>query len=447
MADLLTTTTLGDYLFLWGLGIVLLVIVARFALVRFDAPIAVFVVLVANALADVTTNYFEPGPFTPGSVRFVVLVLVVTLLASRAPRHGATRLVWIFAAYTWALLWFSSDVGYSATVWGKVCMPMFFLSIGYGLLAGQRSERWVVRGVLAAVAIIVLQIVLAQVFRLGESVYIADSFYLGGGVIQITYTLVLFIAVLPFLMPRVPRGQRAVALALALLAIVLILLFVRRGSYAGLGAAIIVYALASPRRGRFVVGAAVVGGLLLIASPLYSDLLMDRVEGRGIEERGIEEEGRYRETLLVVRDLERASPLRVLFGTELFNSPAYFKQQMYGRQLHVDYNILLHGAGVLGLLLYLSIFAVIMFSSYRLARGRPQARAYAALVYALCAMDAVMALSGTLGSSGYRSLLFLFLGLLLRQVRTEARTPRAYASGQRVRQHSAAPASAPALVS
>ncbi len=412
------------YLLLWAGGITLLIVLARMVILRVNVVTAVVALILVNALADVTTNYVEEGGITPGAIRFVFLVATLLLIVPRARCGAVGKAILAFCGYTWLLLWASSNITYSTGIWFKVCLPMLLLPVGYTFFGAFRSRRSLVRGILGAVAIIVAQVWLAQVFRLGDSVYIKDSFYLGGGLIEVTYTLVLALVMLPYLLPVLRRRERLWALGLSLVSLVAVLLYVRRGSYAGLAGAVMVYTFMTPRRTPYLIGAAVLGVALLAASPLYGDLLLDRIEGRGIRDRALQEEGRFGETLYVAEDLRQGSPFQVAFGTELFNSPDYFRSVMHGRQLHVDYNILLHGAGVVGLGLYLLVFLLIMLRAYRSSRGgRPQARVYMALVFALCVMNAVLGLSGALEAAGYRTLLFLSLGALLRQIEMEAWRP------------------------
>ena len=100
----------------------------------------------------------------------------------------------------------------------------------------------------------------------------------------------------------------------------------------------------------------------------------------------------------------------------------YFKRE---RQLHVDYNVLLHGTGILGLILYLILFFrfLSISRSYKIMANKFIIDKNAtrivnenhALIIAMVVLSLAMSFSGGLQFSSYRIILFLFLGYFLGQ--------------------------------
>ena len=148
-----------------------------------------------------------------------------------------------------------------------------------------------------------------------------------------------------------------------------------------------------------------------------------RFESRTTERNDLQNEGRFKEIFYIVEEFQNSSPIKVLFGTEPFNSDVvmvkYFGRK---RRLHVDYNILIHGTGIVGLmiyfLLYYNLFRTAIrhkkrFASFKNSIYGLYLKENYALVTSVLVLSLIMGFSGGLQFISYRIMLFLTIGYYL----------------------------------
>jgi hypothetical protein len=96
---------------------------------------------------------------------------------------------------------------------------------------------------------------------------------------------------------------------------------------------------------------------MFVAYPLFENTLQKQIKARErrLSTENIEEEGRYQETFVVLDEIIFSGETRLIFfGKEVFNSPGNYANGKYGRRMiHNDYNVILHGAGLIGLMLFI----------------------------------------------------------------------------------------------
>ncbi|HEX2081858.1 MAG TPA: hypothetical protein VHG08_29400 [Longimicrobium sp.] len=383
---------------------------------RHRVPAFVVWLPVVHAAADVTTNYFPAGVANTGSARAVVVaVFLLYFLTRRITFPRSTLPLAVFLGYVLLRSLMSTDPGRSLSDFSKVLLSMSMLVVGFHYIRTLEAFQRLNRATLAAAFLVLAQFAVAQVFKLGESVYVDDSVYLGGALASTAYYLSAAVVLTPVLLPsyrrRAGRVLAALVLGLAVLAMVVLL---KRAALAGALLGFLTYILVAGRWGRAARYAAVAGTLLVVSSPVYLPVLMPRVEVRFSEKQSIERQARYRETL-VVRDefLDRGFKHAVV-GTEMFNFAQYYGVD---RQLHIDFNILLHGGGLAAVLLYLWLALSVLREHgryYALGRRFPYARELRGVFLALLALALVVSFSYSITLLGYRSVLFLYLGALLR---------------------------------
>jgi hypothetical protein len=117
--------------------------------------------------------------------------------------------------------------------------------------------------------------------------------------------------------------------------------------------------------------------LLVLSFPLYEDTLMKQIEARGdvFNEKGtvenLQEETRLAETIAVYEERILNPDVRIfLFGDHLFSSAGNYAGGIHGpRPLHLDVNIIMHGSGVVGLIIFLLIY-VRLYSKYNAIKTR-----------------------------------------------------------------------------
>jgi hypothetical protein len=161
--------------------------------------------------------------------------------------------------------------------------------------------------------------------------------------------------------------------------------------------------------------------ILAVTYPFYGNLFETRLQARKKEFSPIVESGRLIETFLVINEINEHSISQALFGADLFSSHTYFKNNRNyflilgrGRQLHVDYNIILHGAGIIGMFLYILIYLnLFMEGIKKKKRNTYLHREMKAVFWSIYTVTLIMSLSGSISSIGFRSVAFLYMGTIL----------------------------------
>ncbi len=399
-----------------GVSVFYAFIAASFASLCFSIPFLhklkknlLYFVPVINALADVTVYYFPEDTLNSGHIRGGILVFLIIYLYRFVRHDRLNSLILGFLAYLLLLSVFTSNPATSIETFLKVSLSLMIFPVAREVIRSVDDFRKLNYYQFAAIFIIVLQLLLAQKFKAGMSAYVDDTFYMGGGLVQLSYPIVVgLIAGHVHLHLTRSRIHRYVAQITYLLALVMLVLILRRASIVAFAVGTLVYFTVYRRRISLLKYVFFIGVGLYFLFPYYRPTLLARYERRAQNE--LEEEARVIYTRAVLTEFVTGSIKHKLVGTELFNSESYFN---VGRGLHTDYNVLLHGSGLLGLLFYLFIHWKILTVYYASRKATSLGRLSSlldALVVTLMISSLLISFSGSLTSIGYRSLLFLYLG-------------------------------------
>uniref|UniRef100_UPI0013009BFD hypothetical protein n=1 Tax=Pleomorphovibrio marinus TaxID=2164132 RepID=UPI0013009BFD len=152
----------------------------------------------------------------------------------------------------------------------------------------------------------------------------------------------------------------------------------------------------------------------------FNDIILSRFELRQDKfERTIDidstlsEEDRFRE-YSAVYNLISKDLYSLFFGTnELFNTRNNYGRGFYAdRRLHVDFTLLAHGSGILGLSMYLFIVIYLVKIGKKLSHFNNSlfGNKLISVYYSLIFVSLFVSLSGGIESISYRCLLFMSLG-------------------------------------
>jgi hypothetical protein len=128
----------------------------------------------------------------------------------------------------------------------------------------------------------------------------------------------------------------------------------------------------------------------------------------------LDKEARWQETILIWDDISNYDKLTtVVFGKELFNSPRNYAGGRFGsRMLHIDYNRILHGSGILGLGLYLLMY-LLVFKTFYFFYKRSKLKIkkdIRALFLTYYILSLFISFSGQMDDLTFRSVLFIIMG-------------------------------------
>jgi len=373
-----------------------------------------------HVLANTTTNYFPAGTINPGFLRvlFMAAIILFFLFKYKIEQKNITIIVLFFLVYNLLLVLMNDEITGPLIVYIRMALPFFMLMIGYTIIKDKDSLEKLLKVYLVALSLLCLNYVLSNYFGLGRSAYLEDSFYMGGASAGLSNEIALFVLCgLAFVMINNEKRWNYFTLLVIGSSIIIMLLILRRGAFLTLAAGLIVFLYHFKFKYKIYKYLLTAGVMLIALFPYYSETLFERYEQRAFSRGGsianYQVEGRYREIEWVLDDLKKAESTKRLFiGTHNLNSSTYFG----GRELHVGYMAILHGSGIIGLLLFLSIITMLVKKEsfyFRLIPKETTVKTFHALFWALIASLFAYLITSRLHGFSVTTPTFLLLGAIL----------------------------------
>jgi hypothetical protein len=385
----------------------------------------VYFVPMFNLITDMTFSFFE-GFSEPTLIRGFALMLFILYFRSHLFRAGTFRILYIFIGYILLLLVSSEEFTYSLKAVSQVILSMLMLVVGYVYVKDYARFSRLMKSLFWLIFATILVTLIGYVFGIGKTLeYTSDEAYKGspefvgllgsGGV----YSAALVIGLLPFLLKyRFRPVKKWIFLLCSLILYVLILLNVRRTAILIPIIGIITYLLFTRSRLYSIKLVSISILLMIIAFPIYQSIFKERLEIR--EEEGrfekdfYKSEDRYTENVLVLDQIALfKDPAEILFGVghNIFAehvSDGTIVRRMY----HTDTAKLLYGTGIVGFLLYFSIYILIFIKILKIPSSGVLKDIKAGAL-ALLVISIFVSLNGSLNLITFRSLNFLLIGSFL----------------------------------
>lgn len=264
--------------------------------------------------------------------------------------------------------------------------------------------------------ITVLNFIVSNIYGVGWAGYSSEAqFYTGALFANSWYTAAFAFVIL---MIEIVSGKNTrtdyIFAAIGLLAV---LISARRSAFVIIIIGIIIILLTSSSRYKLVILGSSLVIFILLFSPFYSDYLEAQFYARQERiESGIESEGRYLETVYVWSEiLQMNDIMKSFFGRNPFITAGEYGGGALGnRLLHVDINIIVFSAGLIGLLLYFSIYGSIIGSflstyNYSSKRFKNKGNYYLQIFSAVIISSIMLSFSGGLNALTYRMFTFQIL--------------------------------------
>lgn len=370
-----------------------------------------------------------------GSIEQLLLVaFILYFIIRRKGVLGFNLWIPVFALYTLLFGLYSSDTvrtfqNYIWVVTSLFMMPIAFVSVRS--LDSLEKLNW---SVIWLIIIFVVNGVITSALGIGENPYGGD-FVMGAFSFATLYSGSVALMLLPVILPRITNKVWVyITIAASVILFALLLLSLRRTAIAipllGYG----IYYFFSSYKKQIAIGGLAFAVILVLAFPLYGDILMKQVAARdNVFNSGynLEEEYRYMETLIVFEERYANSVpwTTTLFGNEVFNSYGNYNDGLWGdRPLHIDFNKLIWETGLTGLLVYLLIFVWAVIRFFRVQKYTPPDPYFLELKGMFWALFLVVFLISTQGGMfvvAFRAMIFIYLGAILGlmdQYRIDAQT-------------------------
>ena len=384
----------------------------------------VLAIPVINAIASNTSEYFSSDILNTGNLRALIIGLFAAwFLFTRLPNENFSRFILFYLGYYFILVLFATDRVTSGNLYLKFFLGVIMMPIGYYYINSIARLEILLKVLLFTLGLHILNIIIANIFALGTSDYLDETFYFGAGRVNITKNILVLVFMLPVTMLFIKKYRRAV-LILYIVAFLITIVGIKRSVLISAGAGIVAY-LAVKRRFSLLMRTIVITSvfilIMVVMFPGFVDLFRSRFEARGerveLTEETMETEGRLSETETVFRGWSAGSFRHKLVGSEVFNDRLYFDTS---RMLHTDYMIILNGSGLIGLVLWFYLFYRIIKEKnrfYRVLRNHILFREMNAVFWVMLVAQLVLSVSGTVYAIELRSLIFLFWGAFLGTMR------------------------------
>lgn len=377
----------------------------------------VLAIPIINVIADSTQNYFTQGLASPGYLRAIIILLFILIhFKDYFRKNNINSLILISLIYFFLLGFFSSDFTYSQSVFLKYFIATMMFPVGYFYFKSRDRFGRLVKTFMGMLGIYILFLIVSNIFSLGTSDYLAESTYFGASRVNVTKAMMILILISPLSFRfESKKTLRNLDIFIIVVGVIFILLGVKRSAVLGLFIGYFVYFMLAPNKTKLTKGIFLLSLILFLASPLYYDTLIQRIQarqevGRFDVKQADEEESRVLELRATIDAYVNGNLSYKLFGAEFFNGTAYFKTS---RMLHTDYATVLSGAGIVGFILFLLIFFLILVRSFYFRRRfklDPEKQDIMAVSVVLVLAVMITGISGTVTSVGLRSIAFMFWG-------------------------------------
>lgn len=397
----------------------------------------IFFIIPINVLADIFMQFFsEENEIHSGFIRASIMMAIILLYIRKVKSNRLNLIILVFLIYLGILIFLSSNFTRSLNTYIKVVFSFSLIPISFYTIKNQNAFKKLQISLIFSVALALVNFGLAQIFNLGKKEYSEEMFYLGGMGVYITYLFAYALVLSPlgyYLLQK--KSSRLLTIIMYALSTIIVVVTFRRGAIIALMIGFTILLLMGHWKIRVQIVKILALGLIVffICFLLYGNVISSLFQQRIVQ--GIPKEfesthGRVNETRVVWKELFHKSLKHTFFGTELFNTRDYFYDwKREGRPIHIDYNIILHGSGIIGLALFLIIFWMVIKLFYRLQKYFPDAPFYKRLkptFWAVLAISFILSCSNQLWVLTSYSIFCMNIGAMLRMATNAKRVYKEY---------------------
>ena len=382
----------------------------------------ILIIPVLNVVSSIATPFF-PGGLNPGVLRGILLtVFLAWYLVAKYKQSKYTNVLMIYTVYIFILCWFSEEVNTSFYIYNKFFVSSLMFVIAFENVRSPKRFLLMQRAFLISLGAIIIYFAFSNVAGIGNQSYQDDSVLFGESGVNITKSIVIFLIGIPLYQRLEPSARyKLLATGILLIGIVTILLGMKRSAILATGFGFLFYTLLTPYKSRLIRTIPIILILLIVSAPYYLPIIEKRFEAR--QERVSmtvdqlqqnETEGRVLEFYFTLDDtFGEGNVARALFGFDVFLKKDFMGHK---RMLHVDYNNMLGGAGMVGLFLFIFVYVRILQDIFRIRGFLKESlliREIFATSVALVAVQAFLSLGGTMQGINLRGYILMYLGALL----------------------------------
>ncbi len=355
--------------------------------------------------------------------RALILILIVfyAFLTRKFRFDNIARILIIFLIFTFIVSLRSSDLIVSISGYLSILVSMSFYIISYNSFKSYKDFFEFKKWLLWISILFILNAVIFTGLGLGTAIYGGEEVLkTGEGLHHNTiYTGVLVIILSYEFLKKI--NKKLLYIILITSVIIIIFLTFRRTAIILMLLSYLLYILMGKKKNviKYITATVFV---LLTTSPLYITPLMNVAEARGARatfKYGIENTSRFLETKVITEKIIESSDLDYqLFGMEYLNSFGTYSTKYFeirpGRILHTDYAVILHGSGIIGLLIYIIFLLLTLVKAFRAIKYLGVGNSLSIYLMSLSIILIAVTFSGSLLSITFRTTFFILLGALNR---------------------------------
>lgn len=375
-----------------------------------------------NFLIDIFSGYFEKGSI----LAIIRAIILYSFLFYYWTKYVKIRKffvpILIFSFYTLILILFSNNLFNSFRIYLQITISILMFPLSYYLIENINDFKLLTISTFFTLILFIITTLISTIFKIGPSIYTESQSFLTGNIFGASLnTVSLGLILIPFLLIfNKKKHYRIIIISIALFSFIALFLTMKRTSILVVVIGLLLYFVLTEKKSKVFIFILSMIALLIIMSPLYENILIERFEAR--RDRfyldSVEQEARYRETFIIWDEIfSFRNPIESIFGKQLYNSPGNYANGTFGeRQIHIDYNVILHGAGIVGMLLYLIMFIPIFkHLGYVSKKAKRDAYYYnlKAIFISFFILTFVMSVSGQMYGITFRSICFIYMGGIL----------------------------------
>ncbi|WP_286760815.1 hypothetical protein [Salegentibacter sp. UBA1130] len=393
--------------------------------VNYSFPKLFYKLLIINLLLDIFSFWSQPGGVT-AVLRITLLYgSIAFLLVLRKASFNINKPIIIFSLYVLGQLIFAQDVAYSLKVSLQIITSLMMFFVGYGIIQNENDFIGYIKQFYWIYILIIVNTILSNYFKVGSDNYTESADYMVGGLSDLwnvyTYSLIM----LPLLIHYKIRSKY-ILYFVSIIVLILLILSLKRIAIGGVVFAIIGFLFFFKKKMKVFKYLLFFIPIVISLSPFYADTLEGRIEARAdkgrFESNFYETEARYMELLMMEDWITNfKEPLSILFGLKAFDT----RGALHGgeRQFHVDYTLILYSIGVIGLILYFSIYFALFRKANKYFKKIKKSemlmdeyKIHIISVLVLLLTSLLTSLAGQMYHITFRMMIFMTIGAIFRLV-------------------------------
>lgn len=391
-------------------------------MLRFTLLIPILIMLISNL-----AGYFPVHSMHPGTVAGpIILVFLLFFIVLYYPKDRLNTLIFLYALYYFVLCAFSSNYIASYYEYMKFFIHIFMFPLGYYYINTYERFQRLTKMYFITLVLFTVNVVIANVFKIGSSDYLESSFYFGMGGVNVTKIMIILLFASANLFPLLKQKQKKYFILFLFMVVLVVIMGVKRTALLSLVVGVILFFFYNQlKHGSLKFVFASVFSLLLFML-IFSDsveVMQQRLEARGenlgLTEESIEKEARYTEVHVVLKTWINGSISHKLFGSELFNDTKFFNTY---RMLHTDYMVILNGSGIVGMAMwFLILYGIFKRGKYCMKNVKNDIRLpfLKASFYSILVAQIILSTAGTIQGYETRTFILLYLGATIGMLKGE----------------------------